>query len=234
MGGGGGGAREEKGKTVTVTIDLTPPRRQDGALIYDTRGSYISQLSDLKLCIKLSLKVKSRRDQQTPSARYSGATVFSLLSLSSLSTSIRILMENSPRVVLPTREGGRRKGGGDFARGRKSRAKSRASPCADFRRPRGIRRRYGIFWQFSGQIVPQLAARKLAPNTEDNPRGLLRYHVGPYVLSRARGTLVFVCRGIHLRVCIARVLSMETLARGRARCDTLIPKSVAISPRYNK
>lgn len=28
--------------------------------------------------------------------------------------------------------------------------------------------------------------------------------------------------------------SMETLARGRACCDTLIPKSVAISPRYNK
>lgn len=31
-------------------------------LIYDSRRLYISQLSDLKLCIKLSLKVKSLRD----------------------------------------------------------------------------------------------------------------------------------------------------------------------------
>lgn len=37
-------------------------------------------------------------------------------------------------------------------------------------------------------------------------------------------TYVFVSHGF----------SMETLARGRACCDTLIPKSVAISPRYNK
>lgn len=38
-----------------------------------------------------------------------------------------------------------------------------------------------IFGQFGGQIVPHSPSAR--SNTEDNPRGLLRYHVGPYVLT---------------------------------------------------
>lgn len=45
---------------VTKLYRFNFPTRQ--VLIYDSRRLYISQLSDLKLCIKLSLKVKSQWD----------------------------------------------------------------------------------------------------------------------------------------------------------------------------
>lgn len=80
-------------------------------------------------------------------------------------------------------------------------------------------------------ILPVLHSPRARLNTEDNPRGLLRYHVGPYVLM-VRTSYLYVAE--YTYVFVSQGFSMETLARGRARCDTLIPKSVAISPRYNK
>lgn len=89
-----------------------------------------------------------------------------------------------------------------------------------------------IFGQFGGQIVPHSPLARL--NTEDNPCGLLRYHVGPYVLTGGCPRTSYLYAVEYTYVFVSHGFSMETLARGRACCDTLIPKSVAISPRYNK
>jgi len=47
--------------------------------------------------------------------------------------------------------------------------------------PDGIPTAIRICGQFGGQIVPHSPPVRL--NTKDNPRGLLQYHVGPYVLT---------------------------------------------------
>jgi len=87
------------------------------------------------------------------------------------SACIRILMENSRcsarvrrRILAQTRQRERK---------RESRMLATRFPG---QYPPAIR----IFGQFGGQIVPHSPPARL--NTEDNPRGLLRYHVGPYVL----------------------------------------------------
>lgn len=122
-------------------------------LIYDSHGSYISHLSGLKLCIKLSPKVKSRRNVQSSLAWCwvfrRGFAHFDGKYPLFLTKSI-FINRIEPWMLFP----------------------NRFLDCYSL----AIR----IFCQFSDQIVLHSPRARL--NTEDNPRGLLRYHVGPYVL----------------------------------------------------
>lgn len=86
---------------------------------------------------------------------------------------------------------------------------------------------------FSPTLPLRVASRR-TPNTPLNPRGLLRYHVGPRETHAC-----FQAQETHARTCIAAPGTPWSspayiLCARRSRCDTLIPESVAISPRYNK